>query len=417
MATIEQNYDLLISVDEGFNSGKIVVNGIVFNIPTEMFKVGDDPGFIGDRKGKNYIGATIQNTKYIVGSDARILLTDSVNKQDNMATLVERLTYDFLTSLKGERFLTTCIGLAIIKYSEYTKEKNISPKLEAKIMADENNKWSININENSQWNIWLIIGYPHEEENEIFKEILPRIVGRKQIEIEQRNKTYSLDFTIKETNVMSYSQAKAAFMGCVTDDTGKWKKMPKGESVLDHLPCLVIDGGQKTVGIYLISETLQILHAESNTSYAMNNVYEAVIEDIKAAGRDDILVNNLSEYLNNGKRLNVIGENGKAQTINVNELFNKRKDEYCDKLITHINEKFRDMLDLSSILISGGTGAAYFDRFKEYVTEYKTEDLAQNTSITKYDFMGQEITPENAIAIGLYKVLSHEVENYKKSNK
>lgn len=407
MATIEQNYDLLIAIDEGFNSGKIVVNGISFKIPTEMFMIGEDFGFIADRKGRDYIGCKIQNTRYIVGSNARTLLNDSTYKKENAAALTERLDMDFLTSLKGERFLVTCIGLALIKYDEYTKEKNINPKFDANTV----------INENSQWNIYLIIGYPHEEYQDIFKQVKPRIVGRKQIEIEQKNKIYNMDFTIKDTNVMSYSQAIAAFMGCVTDDKGYWKKMEKGKSAFDHLPCLVIDGGQKTVGIYMVSETLSILHAESNQDYAMNNVYEAVVGDIKEAGRDDILVNNVSEYINSGKELNVEGEDGRVHTINVREIYERRRDEYCDKLIDHINEKFNKMLDISSIIVTGGTGAAYFDRFKEYIENYKAQKLAENTTLTKYEFLGKDIQPENAIAVGLYKVLSHEVTEYKKQLK
>lgn len=404
MATIEQNYDLLIAIDEGFNSGKIVVNGITFKIPTEMFMVDENLEFIADRKSREYIGCTIQNTKYIVGANARTLLNDSAYKKENVAALTERLDMDFLTSIKGERFLVTCIGLALIKYDEYTKVKNVNPKFDANAV----------INENSQWNIYLIIGYPHEEYMDIFKQVKPRIVGRKQIEIELKNKTYTMDFTINDTNVMTYSQAIAAYVGYATNDKGEWKTDEKGKASVAPLPCLVIDGGQKTVGIYMVTTDYNILHAESNQDFAMNNVYEAMVDDIKEAGRDDILVNNISEYINSGKDLNVEGEDGRVHTIDVREIYDKRRNEYCDKLIEYINKKFNKMLDISSIIVTGGTGVAYFERFKNYVEEFKTPKLAENTSLTKYEFLGKEIKPENAIAVGLYKVLSLEVPKYKK---
>ena len=295
MATYEQNYDLVIAVDEGFNSGKIVINGLIFEIPTEMLKTDGESKYIGDRKGKNYIGVKIQNTNYIVGSDARILLTDNKTKQENVATFAERESFDFLTSLKGERFLTTCIGIALIKYSEYCNEKNLTPKLDFSnaVTQEGKNARRLTINEGSQWNIWLIVGYPHEYVEKITREMKPRIAGRKQLEIENNNKTYELDFLIKATNIMSYSQAQAAFMGCATDDQGNWLKAQKGDSPFSHLPCLVYDGGQKTAGIYEIDETKQIRHQESNTDFAMNNIYAAVVEEIKAQGRDDIYINNI----------------------------------------------------------------------------------------------------------------------------
>lgn len=94
---------------------------------------------------------------------------------------------------------------------------------------------------------------------------------------------------------MTFSQALAAFMGLVTDDNGK---IDYDSEYFKHLPTLVIDGGQKTVGIYVITATLQIELAESNTIFAMNNVYEKVVQTIKDdCGRNDIEIYNIAEIL------------------------------------------------------------------------------------------------------------------------
>ena len=38
MAKIQQNYDIVISVDAGYNGSKVTVNGVCFEIPSDILE-------------------------------------------------------------------------------------------------------------------------------------------------------------------------------------------------------------------------------------------------------------------------------------------------------------------------------------------------------------------------------------------
>ena len=39
MAKIQQNYDIVISVDAGYNGSKVTVNGVCFEIPSDIVEI------------------------------------------------------------------------------------------------------------------------------------------------------------------------------------------------------------------------------------------------------------------------------------------------------------------------------------------------------------------------------------------
>ncbi len=186
---------------------------------------------------------------------------------------------------ESEIHLMTCVGMALIKWSEYCEENGITPKFDI----------SKPVTEDSLFNIYIILGFPHDVYKKAYQAVKPTVVGQHNFRIETEENDYDLNFVIKSQNIMTFSQALAAFMGLVTDDNGK---IDYDSEYFKHLPTLVIDGGQKTVGIYVITATLQIELAESNTIFAMNNVYEKVVQTIKDdCGRNDIEIYNIAEIL------------------------------------------------------------------------------------------------------------------------
>lgn len=396
--TIERNYDLLIAVDEGYSGSKITINGIVFEIPEPIVEITGRDNFIANMRKAGYICTTyLPGEKHLVGEQARMLLKEPEYKeiQESKKSMMD--SYHKFTTQDSEIHLMTCIAMALIKYANYTKKNKIKPELELDKVLDEK----------SPWNIYLILGYPNDVYDKVFRSVKPTVVGRHNFTVETEHDTYALNFAIKAKNVMTYSQAIAAYMGLITDDNGDI--ISKSE-YLKCLPMIVIDGGQKTVGIYKITANMQIEAAESNTDYAMNNVYERVVKEIhEEYGRRDIEIYNIEEIIHNdGGQLTYIDEKDVSQTIDIRPIVDKHRMNVCAELIEYLNKKFNKLQDINGIAVAGGTGVAYYESMTEYITTHRPH-LSDTLHLMSYEFMGRQLKPVFAVSAGLYKVLKRSI--------
>lgn len=406
MAKFQQNYDILIAVDAGYNGSKVTVNGIGFEIPSDIVDI-TGKSYFGDIRKDGYISTKyLEGSVHLVGEQARTLLTEKEYKQ-NQSTKQQMLeSYDKFTMKESEIHLMTCIGMALIKWSEYCQEtEGVMPK------------FNVNdpVTDKSLFNIYVILGYPHDVYERAYHAVKPTVVGQHKFSIETADNEYDLDFLIKPENVMTFSQALAVFMGLVTDDTGK---IDFNSDFFEHLPTLVIDGGQKTVGIYLITANLQIELAESNTDLAMNNVYDRVVKTIKQEyGRNDIEIYNIDEILKNsdGKIVSYNAETDKTDVIDIRPIVDKFIDETCEELIEYIKSRYNNLLDIKQIVVAGGTGAAYYKGISKYIKEHRS-NLQDYVYLAQYKFMGKTITPVQAISVGLYKILKNQREMQKETS-
>ena len=329
MAKIQQNYDIVISVDAGYNGSKVTVNGVCFEIPSDIVEITGKSNFGDIRKDGFICMKYLEGQSHLVGEQARTLLTEKEYKSSQAAKQQMLESYDKFTMKESEIHLMTCVGMALIKWSEYCEENGITPKFDI----------SKPVTEDSLFNIYIILGFPHDVYKKAYQAVKPTVVGQHNFRIETEENDYDLNFVIKSQNIMTFSQALAAFMGLVTDDNGK---IDYDSEYFKHLPTLVIDGGQKTVGIYVITATLQIELAESNTIFAMNNVYEKVVQTIKDdCGRNDIEIYNIAEILknNDGEIVSYNKDTDQTEVIDIKPIVNQFTDETCEQLIEYIKEK------------------------------------------------------------------------------
>ena len=103
-------------------------------------------------------------------------------------------------------------------------------------------------------------------------------------------------------------------------------------------------------------------------------------------------------------------DNGKAHTLELSELRKEKAREVCDDLIQYLNKKYNDLLDFEYVLVTGGTGACFYDRLLEY---YKDTGIMDETRMVLTSGMlnGTKYPIEFAIAIGAYKGLKNMVNN------
>lgn len=400
----ELDYNLYVSVDVGFSGSKVTINGITFTIPNAIVDITNRDKFIAGIHKKDFICTTyVENKKNLVGAQARMLQMEPEYKKQMETKQQIMDSYDKFTTVDSEVHLMTCIGMALIKYSEYTKENKIKPEFD----------YAQHINDKeSMFKIYIILGYPNDIYSEVYAYVKPTIAKRHQFNIETENGDYNLDFTINPNRTMTYSQALALFMGLILDDNGN---MRKDRHYLEMTPAIIVDGGQKTVGIYKITSNMQISMDESNTDFAMNNVYEEVVENIRNLyHRKDIELYNIEEIIKNKDGVLVYhdADTDTTKMVDLKPMFEECRKKICQEFIAYLNQKFNNLMDVKQIVIGGGTGAAYYDEISDYVDNHR-QHISDHVSLTSYEFNGKDIDPSYAVSVGLYKILRREIMSQK----
>ena len=78
--------------------------------------------------------------------------------------------------------------------------------------------------------------------------------------------------------------------------------------------------------------------------------------------------------------------------------------EVCPSLIQYLNKKYDNLLDFRYVLVTGGTGACFYDQILQHYEEANLLDK-DHLLLTNGDLNGKSHTIEYAIAIGACKVL------------
>ena len=389
-----------IAVDPGFSSIKVICEGIIFSIPCDVNEnTGKENNFLSDKK-DNYAAIQVFGKTYIIGEYARKLLLEN-NRQRQ-----QDLEYGVLTDF--ERFGTTnfevsmmtAIGMGLVKYCELSQKKDLDRKISVDQLKD--------------CDIYLAIAIPHA----VYAEgaggpaglIRERVYGHKAFTLELAEGSYALEFDIKQDCAYKMqSQVIAALLGALYDEDGN------PLSILDatekSTPILVIAGGYKTVGIFKLSQTDTVEDAESNSDFAMAKADEKMAALLNTKGRDDIKPYNIQELYESKEEIAII-ENGKSRYITINKDRDEFIGEYCQTMIDYLCEKYNNLIAIKQILITGGTGAAYYETFVHYIdTNDKMAHLRGKVKIAEYKFMGQKISPVFAVVAGIYKQFKRYLDN------
>lgn len=370
---------LLIAIDPGFDSMKVIANGIYFKFPfsaveTDERKMSDYGGLQGFIRYKDSSGAT-----WRVGQYARSLMFENKDAQS------EDPLRGFYTE---ERFISSeaAVGIlsAIAKAIELTGLYN----------------------EQRDLDIRLIVALPHAVRNKYASSIVGLVAGAQKYYMTFDDGEERLfQFTINEHNVMTISQTIAAILGETSDDNGYIDE--KKYIYLSNGPTLVIDGGYYTVGLVPVSRggSVDDARAESDTNHAMKNVNLAVAKEI-AEARPDIKHYTVEYLLSQGEsRVRYMDkEAGKVVNIDLAPIREQKIQAVCGSFIRYLNKKYDDLLDFRYILVTGGTGASFFPQLLDY---YKNTGLMddEHMLLTAPAINGEALPIEFSIAAGAYKGL------------
>ena len=369
---------LLIAIDPGFDAMKVIANGIHFKFPfsaveTDERKMSD----YGGRKEfilyKDRSGAT-----WRVGQYARTLMYENKSQQDDPTAKL------------------------------YTEERFISPEATVGILSAIAKAIDLTglYNEQADLDIRLIVALPHSVRNKYAPTVAGLVSGAQRFYMtfdDGEEKEYR--FNIVEQNVLTVSQTIAAILGETSDDNGyidesKYHYLANG-------PTLVVDGGYYTMGLVPVSRggSVDDDHAESNTNYAMKNVNLGVAKEI-ADTRPDIKHYSVEYLLSQGEseiRYMDKGQN-KVVSIDLSVIREKKLQNVCNNFIRYLNKKYNDLIDFRYVLVTGGTGAAFFSQLLAYYKGTGVMDEA-HMLLTHPVLSGNELPIEFSLVTGAYKGL------------
>lgn len=370
---------LLIAIDPGFDSMKVIANGIHFKFPfsaveTDERKMSDYGGLQGFIRYKDSSGAT-----WRVGQYARSLMYEGKDAQSD----------DPLRGFYTEaRFISAEAGVGILSA--------IAKAIELTGLY----------NEQRDLDIRLIVALPHAVRGKYASSIVGLVSGaQKYFMTFDDGEERLFRFTINEHNVMTVSQTIAAILGETSDDNGYIDE--KRYIYLSNGPTLVIDGGYYTVGLVPVSRggSVDDARAESDTNHAMKNVNLAVAKEI-AEARPDIKHYTVEYLLSQGEsRIRYMDKDaGKVVNIDLAPIREQKIKTVCGSFIRYLNKKYDNLLDFRYILVTGGTGASFFPQLLEY---YKNTGLMDNEHmlLTSPAISGESLPIEFSIAAGAYKGL------------
>ena len=378
------------AMDGGFSGNKMCLNGDFVQIP---FSVVDITNKSQEKWGEaylndDYICGTVDGRKYLVGQAAKVSLAyDGGNSEEgrdmDAFSTMARYTMDIFKPAL-EIFIAN--GLYWYCTAGSGKDKGYC------------------IEDLDSYELVVGNALPHSDVKKLAPVVKDYLTGKKKgkhsviLKVGDGDEV-EINYTVKAA--LFNSQTSCCLVNEVYDEKGG---KIAGDSLYNHLPALVIDGGYKTMGKFYMRRDHTIVGGVSNIEYAMLNVNSLVAQKIseKSPGFKDYMVD---ERIENDAVVRYL-EEGVCKEIDVKQVKDEVMKDVVERYIAELLKSHDNLLDVETILIAGGTGAAYYPYIKEYCEKERSfirvvlAFQEESTAIA-----GSYGNPVYAIAAGMYKCL------------
>ncbi len=407
---------IIVAVDPGYDAIKMIVNEHSYQIRNSIVELGSYEN-LGSSMEDTVISEFKKGTRHCIGEVAR--QKEFENKEYRKITkdkeaidlsLTERFVSDEFQTL-----IFSAIGYALIRYSKDNGFGFDIDKYSAYKRNDPNRDTSLD-DEFSKIEFILGIALPQDKNKELSPKVKPQFFGLQDFDVETDSGKHHLTFEFKENSkakkyVYTQSQVQAALLnvmlnkdGSPNGDADEWQKK--------NTPAVIIDAGFRTVGIFELTRTGDIINSESNTDYAMWNIDHAVVDELISEEneyhltRDDVYEDAIELSLRLDEPISyfkVVDGVKKRFNAPIKDIRDEKIKESCKGLLDYLLGKFDDFRKTKHIYVTGGTGKIYFKEFETYIKRGYPGleiDLIENN-------VGKENqTSTFGIVSGLYKVLN-----------
>lgn len=396
---LKKQKKVVISIDPGFDSFKMVVNGVIFKLPSliidkryekEISSVGlDENAFV--KLELSYMNEDNKQLTYIIGDEVNRIISFATNEE--VAKFVDNFK-------KPDRFTMKEFGLLINAYIIYTL--NIYSEL---------NDIGFKFEDIDKWDIIIGVALPHADTETMWGNVKEYLLTCPELTITDNDKRLiKTTFKPNENNLYKDSQLLSAFKGMAFNDDGQLSEDNLKE--LDSLlPAVLNDGGYLTVGLGFIRNDFSVQDAHSDkTHFAMSVVDTELAAKLTDWFRNNdcegtLSASNIPEILDSNRNFYAMESNAKkriklpkAEIIEMREAIIQEKSK---QLYDYIGEKY-PMSTASSVINIGGTAAKYHEHLVEYYKDYDEDMIVKLIEPTLY---GTKPGYEFTVSVGYYKML------------
>ena len=420
MAVIRDEYvktrEIAIGVDPGYDSTKVCINGVLIKVPNNVVDItghAEDFLTLGEKRAPGFLSSNyVPGKQYLVGELARKSVRERENRERFLNKTEIMDSYDRFETIDFEVNLMTVIGYALVEYAIMSLKYNWKPEM--KVVYDET-EGVYRLPDLKNYRIVIGVALPNDANDVAWPNIERMVTKHHNFDIETADGRWNIAFDVPNGHCTHASQVICALLGIASDDQGA---IGKDSEILKNLPTVVVDGGYKTVGIFMLTQAHKVSAAESNVDFAMGNVHKEVARSLRDDyGRTNIEAYQIPSILEEDNGIVVYkGKEGGTEKVQIKDMILEKEKELCNGLINYLNDKFEDLLDVKQIIITGGTGAAYYHHISAYMND-KRGHLQDKVLLTDYPFNGKNIEPVYAIAVAMYKFLRHQLNMVAKAAK
>lgn len=375
---------LQLAIDPGYDQFKITLkfdNTVAFfSFPSTIIRTNGSHEGLGKRAGNFYFYPG-DGRIYLFGEAAENALrsSDTVNANRDLLEI----------NKSSERFQSI--------YFKFALEAAIAQCLYLFQKSEEGEESGFSREDLEDYSITIGIALPHDALKDDRTTVLEYIRSKHEFKFQvagDMSEPEECHYDFSKIGVGANSQAVCAFLSFALSDNATTL-----EGVYHHLPCVVYDAGYRTVGRFAIDTNLDISRGESNTDFAMYNVYQLVASKVN----EQISSRTFEPYRVQKYLQDNMTVNADQKRIDLQPLYDESLKEVCQEAWNELNKNWKNALeDSRTFLLAGGTGDAYFKTFKrEMATNYPYIDLI----LANKDFCGKKIEPIFAISVGLMKFL------------
>lgn len=173
---------------------------------------------------------------------------------------------------------------------------------------------------------------------------------------------------IKHDNIYIMPQPAGSYYSTIIRSNGEY--MPDAKQFL-YENVLVIDIGAGTGDIYGI-KSRTIVSKESINNIGMREVFKRTSKQILDELNEDIQLSALQQNLESGVVVYIDEEEMSTEEKPLDKYLEKASDEVFEKAMEKIKGITNAFRDYKYVIIGGGTGEAWFEKIKNYLSKMKT---------------------------------------------
>lgn len=226
--------------------------------------------------------------------------------------------------------------------------------------------------------VHLQTGLPPKYINDA-KDLKENLAGHYDFAIKQGTKPWTeFHFDLDSENIDIMPQPKGTLFSLIYDNMGH--KSANANSILNSR-LLIADGGFGTFDLFNINN-IEIDGYETLTEFGMEKVLEATANEIsKKYDGIELPVPVMQQNLKTGTFRYYKRENGKMVTKDepFGDILEECSNKICDEAIAKMCSLYKDMIYHNYLVITGGTGEAWFTRINSYFSTVQTLNCVKGT--------------------------------------